>query len=220
MKPTPSNRNTSNPDICRPNRHGFSLIEIILSTAVLLGSVMVLSELAGIGRRQGQRAQDYTQAQLLCERQLSALLTGQTPITPVEQIPIPEEESPVFEPSMFDNTDSAILDRQNENASPVSNQRRSSNQFPDLDMDGASQTPRTTADTDWLYSVAVTPLPHVNGMAALTVTVSQTANRLQRPISFSLTRWIPHQPSTTDQRLAAPFAAATVDGSGRTGLTP
>ena len=33
---------------------GFSLIEVILATAILLGSVVVLGELAGMGRRQAQ----------------------------------------------------------------------------------------------------------------------------------------------------------------------
>jgi type II secretory pathway pseudopilin PulG len=198
------------------NRDGFSLIEVILATAVLLGSVMVLSELAGIGRRQGQRARDLTRAQLLCERQLSALLTEGQPITPVQQIPI---QATATRPSPLNNPDPTLPGGPPDD--PLGTRHRLSTPDPSSahDMDDRARTKRTAADTEWQYSVAVTPLPNIAGMSALTVTVSQSQHRPRRPVTFRLTRWIATQALADGQPIHDPLETAAGQRFGRTALT-
>jgi hypothetical protein len=59
------------------------LLEVLLATGILLGCVIVLSELARIGSRSASAAQDLAQAQLLCQTRLNELLAG---IAPLEQV--------------------------------------------------------------------------------------------------------------------------------------
>ena len=209
------NRNTSRwPP---PSRDGFSLIEVMLATAVLLGSVMVLSELAGIGRRQGQRARDLTRAQLLCERQLSALLTGGQPITPVEQIPI---HTTARHPSPLNNPDPILPGGLPDDPLGTIDRLSTSDQSSTHDMGDLSHTKRTAADTEWQYSVAVTPLSNIAGMSALTVTVSQSQHRPRRPVTFRLTRWIPSPSLTDGQPIHDSLATVAEERFGRTALRP
>lgn len=55
---------------------GFSLLEVLLATAILVGCLVVLSELAAIGRQHAQDAQTRTAAQTLCETKVNAILAG------------------------------------------------------------------------------------------------------------------------------------------------
>jgi Tfp pilus assembly protein PilV len=66
-------------------RTGFSLMEVLLATTILLGSVLVLMELASIGRHYILSVEDRTTAQLLCQTTLNELLAGAQPIEEVEQ---------------------------------------------------------------------------------------------------------------------------------------
>lgn len=59
---------------------GFSLLEVILSLAILAGAVAVLGELVRLGGRHAQVARDWTQAQLLCESKLSELAASIQPL--------------------------------------------------------------------------------------------------------------------------------------------
>jgi len=72
-------------------RRGFSLFEVILATAMLLGSVIVLSELANVGRRHATQAEDVATAQRLCQNKLNELLSGWLAVSAVENEPIEEE---------------------------------------------------------------------------------------------------------------------------------
>ena len=64
-------------------RAGFSLMEVLLATAILLGSILVLMELAGIGRHYVQSVEARSTAQMLCQTKLNELLAG---IQPLEEI--------------------------------------------------------------------------------------------------------------------------------------
>ena len=66
------------------NRSGFSLMEVLLATAILLGSVIVLGELAGIGRQNANSAEELATAQRLCQNKLNEILAGLTSLEPVE----------------------------------------------------------------------------------------------------------------------------------------
>jgi hypothetical protein len=70
----------------RPHhRAGFSLMEVLLATAILLGSILVLMELAGVGRHYIQSVEDRTTAQLLCQTKLNELLAGAEPLEEVDE---------------------------------------------------------------------------------------------------------------------------------------
>ena len=67
------------------NRSGFSLIEIIIATAILMGSVVVLARLAGMGRSMAQRADALSNAQRICERTLNEIVLGERPLQAVNR---------------------------------------------------------------------------------------------------------------------------------------
>ena len=64
-------------------RPGFSLLEVILASAVLLASSVILCQLLGIGREHAFRSEATTQAQILCQRTMNELLAGIVPFEPV-----------------------------------------------------------------------------------------------------------------------------------------
>lgn len=68
----------------RQARRGFSLIEVMLSTSILLGCSIALIELATIGRKQASVAYDLNTAQLLCQAKLNEIVAGIATAKPVE----------------------------------------------------------------------------------------------------------------------------------------
>ena len=75
-----------------PRRKGFSLLEVMLATGILLGCLVVLSELANIGRIHAARAQDGSTAARICQSKLNEILAGMAPASPVQDEPV--EDSP------------------------------------------------------------------------------------------------------------------------------
>lgn len=69
-------------------RNGFSLLEVLLATALLFGCVVVLVELASIGREHAQSADALAVAQLACYSKMNALLCGAEPLETVEEEPM------------------------------------------------------------------------------------------------------------------------------------
>jgi len=63
-----------------PCRAGFSLLEVILATAILLGAAIVLAELASVGRQHADSAEELAAAQLVCRNKLNEILSGATPL--------------------------------------------------------------------------------------------------------------------------------------------
>jgi general secretion pathway protein I len=76
----------------RSRRRGFSLLEVLLATAILVGSSIVLMELASIGLRHAASARDLSQAQRLCQTKLNEIIVGVAPAETVR--PMPCEEDP------------------------------------------------------------------------------------------------------------------------------
>lgn len=74
----------------RASRGGFSLLEVVLATAVLLGCVIVLSHIAFVGRSHMESADQLSIAQLVCQTRLNEMLSGAAPIQPVGGEPIAE----------------------------------------------------------------------------------------------------------------------------------
>ena len=73
-------------------RAGFSLLEVLLAMSILLGSIIVLGELARQGRRNATAARDLTRAQLICQSKLNEIIIGVAPLEPVSQVEV--EEAP------------------------------------------------------------------------------------------------------------------------------
>lgn len=67
-------------------RSGFSLMEVMLATSILLASSIVLVELATIGRKQASNAYDLNVAQLLCQAKLDEIVSGISTATAVEEM--------------------------------------------------------------------------------------------------------------------------------------
>lgn len=73
----------------KPKRRvGFSLLEVILATAILLACLIVLGQMAYVGRRNAESAADATTAQLICRSKLNEILVGAAPVASVESQPV------------------------------------------------------------------------------------------------------------------------------------
>ncbi len=71
---------------CR--RRGFSLMEVLLATALLMGCVVVLTELATIGRHHIQKAEKLAAAELICQSAMAEILSGATPVETLQRRPV------------------------------------------------------------------------------------------------------------------------------------
>ncbi len=67
----------------QPRRRGFSLLEVMLATTVLLGSVIVLSHISFVGTAHMDAARQYAAAQLACQARMNEMLAGARPIEEV-----------------------------------------------------------------------------------------------------------------------------------------
>lgn len=68
---------------CRARR-GFSLLEVVFASAILLGAVVVLGELAHMGIRNAAAARDLTTAEFICRNTLNEITAGILPTEEVE----------------------------------------------------------------------------------------------------------------------------------------
>jgi len=75
---------------------GFSLMEVLLATSILLGCLIVLGELAYVGRKHAESSQDRSTAQLLCQSKLNELLAGAAPVEPVQSQPLDDRPGWVY----------------------------------------------------------------------------------------------------------------------------
>lgn len=74
-------------------RHGLSLMEVILSIAILGGCIAVIGELIRIGSRQAEEARELTVAQLLCESKMNEIAAGISPPEAVGLTPFETDDS-------------------------------------------------------------------------------------------------------------------------------
>jgi len=153
--------NTDRPPAACVGRRGFSLMEILLATAILLGSVIVLGELIGIGRRHAESARELAQAQLLCQSKMNELLAG---IASVEAVDAELLEDPMAAQPIPEVTsgDSAM----SESAAP----------------------PGALA---WWYSVEVLDAAHPALAAVRVTVWKARDEKSKRRYAYSLVRWIP-----------------------------
>jgi type II secretory pathway pseudopilin PulG len=154
------------------SRRAFSLIEVIIATAILMGSAVVLARLAGMGRDQSQKARLYSEAQQLCEQTLNELLLGMRPMELVESMPLIPLPAPIEDTADDANAQDPFSSTERQDVEPTIDE----------------------TNPEWRHSVRIEPLPAKPGMWALTVEVLQGDQTLPRPIRFSLTRWISGPP--------------------------
>lgn len=74
---------------CGLRRSAFSLLEVILALAILVGAIAVMGELVRLGTLSAAAARDLTGAQLICESKLAEISAG---ITPAEAVSYAEYE--------------------------------------------------------------------------------------------------------------------------------
>ncbi|MCH2202169.1 MAG: type II secretion system GspH family protein [Fuerstiella sp.] len=146
------------------HRCGFSLIEVIIATAILLGSVVVLARLAGLGRIHAQNTAGLAQAQRICENTLNEIMLGHRPLFPVESTPL------------------LPLD-------PDGHRSESTEQVlrPGEPQD---QLAGNNSSVRWLHSVRLEPSEGMPGLSVLTVDITEAHPSSDRGIRYSLTRWI------------------------------
>jgi len=65
-------------------RRGMSLLEVMIATVLVLGSVMALSRLAFLARRNAARAEDRTLSQIHCQNIMEEMLAG---VRPLQKVP-------------------------------------------------------------------------------------------------------------------------------------
>jgi hypothetical protein len=70
----------------KPVRKAFSILEVVLSLAILGGAVAVAGELARIGIENARIARDLTYAQLLCESKMAEIAAGIEASDPVQGV--------------------------------------------------------------------------------------------------------------------------------------
>ena len=156
----------------RNSRHGFSLMEVILATAMLMGSVVVLARLVNMGRNQAVRAAEYTEAHQLCEATLNEIVLGLRSAEPADDVPLIAVED------LGQSTGDTLLSERDS--------------VSDQDALGRPVSGRSSWSTtpDWVYSVRTASLPDTPELMALTVEVRQADEALPRPRRYQLTRWI------------------------------
>ena len=159
-----------------PGRSGFSLIEVILATALLLGSVVVLYRLIGMGRTSIQKAQQTAQAQRICENLLSELTAGLRPLRAVESEPL-HSVGPDSQPGTAETVDETMSD---------------DGAAGQIILPGKPQDSLPAADgrSRWKHTIRFRNQPDMPGLLNVTVTVWSGDAPTGRPVRFSLSRWL------------------------------
>ena len=154
----------SQTDFSGGRRRGISLMEVVLATALLMGSVVVLSRLVGMGRTQANKAEFQSEAQRLCENTIHEIMLGLRPFESIEEAPLRPISAAGF---------GELKDRVDDDM------------FTGMVGESASD-----ANPRWLYAVRIAPVQNSPELTGLTVEVSQTESMLRRPVRFQLSRWV------------------------------
>lgn len=71
-------------------REGFSLLEILLATTILLAAIAVLGQLAQLGLRNAAEASKLARARQLCQNKLEAIVLGIDAAESIKDTPLKE----------------------------------------------------------------------------------------------------------------------------------
>ncbi|MFN9968965.1 MAG: prepilin-type N-terminal cleavage/methylation domain-containing protein, partial [Phycisphaerae bacterium] len=176
---------------------GFSLIEVIMATAILMGSTVVLMRLAGMGREQFTKAKLLGEAQSHCETILNEIVLGKRPLREVQ----PQS----FFPNSFQS--SLTLEASDESDTTESETTATPSELYESD---AVLEGQTANESEWKYLIRLKSVRSFPQLRSITVTVyhsppmeesvnrsasvavDDTANEAARPsrIRSTLTRWV------------------------------
>jgi prepilin-type N-terminal cleavage/methylation domain-containing protein len=91
----------------RLGKEGFTLLEIVLSLAILAGSLAALGEVMRLGDRNAEMVRDESQAQVLASSVMDELLAGSMQMMAVNRVPFEYQSEPqwvysvAFEPTHY-----------------------------------------------------------------------------------------------------------------------
>ncbi|MCA9040077.1 MAG: hypothetical protein KDA65_07020 [Planctomycetaceae bacterium] len=68
-------------------------MEVLVASAILIGSLIVLDQLATLGRLSANSAESRVTAQLLCEQKMNLMLTGMEPLEETDDTVWEEDEN-------------------------------------------------------------------------------------------------------------------------------
>lgn len=72
-------------------RAGLSLLEVLVATAILMASAVLLFDLAEVGRNHAASAEDRATAQRICQSLMNEILVGARPLQSTPETPLPDE---------------------------------------------------------------------------------------------------------------------------------
>lgn len=128
------------------NRNGLSLLEILLSIAILGGSLVVIGSLVTTGYRSAMEARLRSEGNILCDTKMAEVMAGIIELSSVSGAKIEENE-------------------------------------------------------DWVYTLQVEPSDQL-GLLFVRLTVQQTPDAADTPLSLSLVRFVPdpdYDPTADDE---------------------
>ena len=74
----------------RPHANGFTLIEVLVVLAILIGGFVALTQLQTAAIKESAEAEEKTSVQVYCQNELDKILGGITEVRPNEFRPIPD----------------------------------------------------------------------------------------------------------------------------------
>ena len=77
----------------RRARRGFSLLEVLLATTILLGAVVVLGELSRLALHNATAARNHTRGAELCARTMAEIVSGIRPASATTEQPFLDDPS-------------------------------------------------------------------------------------------------------------------------------
>ncbi len=80
----------------RSNRHGLSLLEVVLAIAILGGALVVITNLVYMGSQSAANVKQYSEAQIMCDTKMAEIAAGVLPAESTSGASIPENPNWVY----------------------------------------------------------------------------------------------------------------------------
>lgn len=98
--PRVATRTTGPSPVARRTRPGITLLEVVISLAILLFSSAAIFSLVQMGSDRAVDVQYHARAAMLCQSKLEELKIGSEPLTSVDSIPFKEKEASAYQYSI------------------------------------------------------------------------------------------------------------------------